>query len=308
MRQDVFSLLVKKLSGELNLVQRIFVNTLLIFSPKIRKEYHNLREIWQRLDYENPHKLNITVPPVVSRWPAYVKLAIVASIAIFIGLYALLNPKTYVIRNTSSHIQTVKLPDSSTVILDTGAILTYKVGKIKGFDRQVRIIGQAFFEITKVNGESFVVRTPNLDVKVLGTKFNVLTDRSFTQVTLVEGKIKLLDFKGLDTSVILTPQHTAVYSATRKKLILKKTNTNIQTFWLNNKIEFQNYNLQDIANILRIYYGKYLVFDDSLTKYKRIGGSAPTDNYMLIVRALAYITHSDYVVKGDTIYLKHKKH
>ncbi len=305
MSQQNVKKIIRDLSGENGFFKHLILKISLIFNRKLAKDYNELKFVWNDIEKFNPRKTSTTYyKPKPVNWVAISKLAIAASVAIFAVLYTLLSPKTVIIKNTTCHPITTILPDQSTVILDTGAVLTYTIHKFKPFSREVTLSGQAFFHVTKQHHQPFVVNCHNLDVKVLGTRFNVLTNNYETEVTLVEGKVQLFDFKTLDTNLILKPREMVKYIV-RKNLIKKqRTNPEIQTFWMQKTIHFNRFQLQDIAQILKNYYGKTLIFDDTLLKYKHIGGSAPTDNYLLIVKALSYITHTKYTIVNDTIYLK----
>ncbi len=309
MNERIFRLLVKKISNELNFLQGLGVNLLLLFSSRVRKEYRLLKHSWHAVEAYNPHKVNYK-PYGYDSSPdalAIFKLAIAASVILFVLLYTFVHPKTYIVQNDSGAPKTVVLPDNSQIILDTNATLVYHVSKIAGFDRKVRFIGRGYFEVAKHNGEKFTIECENAAVQVLGTKFNLISKPAETSVTLVEGKVKVFDFENIDTSVILHPDQKLTYIPDKRQVILTKANTNIETFWLQNKFVFNRFTLSEISQILKLYYGKTVIFDSTFYSKHKISGTAPTDDYRLIVEALAYITHSTYTIKGDTIYFKHQK-
>src|SRR5690606_37791808 len=65
------------------------------------------------------------------------------------------------------------LSDSSIVHINSGTRLKYPVKFLKNKDRMVFLEGEAFFEVSKSKTASFIVNTDNIDIRVLGTKFNV---------------------------------------------------------------------------------------------------------------------------------------
>ena len=124
-------------------------------------------------------------------------------------------------------------------------------------------------------------------------------------VVLVEGEILINDFtSNKDTSVTMLPGEIVEYYTTTGKIVHKTTNTEVHTYWLNDKIVFDNFTINELIDIFKIYYGKTLVFDDTTLKYKQIGGSAPTDDLFLIINALSFITNKDATQQNDTIYFK----
>lgn len=66
------------------------------------------------------------------------------------------------------------LSDSSIVHINSGTRLKYPVKFLKNKDRKVFLEGEAFFEVSKSKTASFIVNADNIDIRVLGTKFNVL--------------------------------------------------------------------------------------------------------------------------------------
>ncbi len=297
--------IIKDISGENNFFAHLALKIRLLFNRHLAREYNELKFVWNDIEKFNPRKINtVYYEPKSLNWVAISKLAIAASVIIFAVLYTLLSPKTVVLKNNTCHPLVTQLPDQSTVTLDTGATLIYTIHKFKPFSRYVILKGQAYFQVVRRNNRPFIVNCHNLDVKVLGTKFNVLTNDFKTEVTLIEGKVQLFGFKTIDTSLILRPKEMVEYNVRKNTIKKQVTNPEIQTFWMQKTIHFNQFQLQDIAQIFKNYYGKTLIFDDTLLKYKHIGGSAPTDNWLLIVKALSYITHTKYIITNDTIYLK----
>ncbi len=305
MRDRELKNIIWLISGQSSILHRLWSGILLIFNARYRKEYKELKALWQDMGKYNPHRLDsFKSSKIRNDWSPYIKIAIAASIVILIGLYILALPKAFYIKNSTCKIAQVTLPDNSVIVLDTGATLIYKKSLLLGFNRKVTFSGQGFFHVAKHNGQPFIVNCNNLYVRVLGTKFNIKTHAQQTTVTLVNGKVEVFGFKTLDTSIYMHPSELVQYSSKTGQVKVKTTNPAIQTFWMQHTIKFNNYSLQEISEIFKTYYGKNLTFDDSILKYKHIGGSAPNDNWLLIIKALSYIIHSQYIIHNDTIILK----
>ena len=102
----------------------------------------------------------------------------------------------------------VQLSDGTIVHLNAGTSLRYPVQFVKNQSRQVYLTGEAFFEVSKDKAHPFTVNTQEVNVEVLGTKFNVnsYTEDVSTDVVLVEGKVSLYkDKKTAENQVYLTP-------------------------------------------------------------------------------------------------------
>ena len=107
----------------------------------------------------------------------------------------------------------LKLSDGTNVHLNSGTSLKYPVRFIKSENRQVFLNGEAYFEVTKDPKHPFVVNSNDMNVKVLGTKFNVTSykEDAKTYTVLVEGSVaasnKIVD----NDEVILKPGNRAYF-------------------------------------------------------------------------------------------------
>ena len=93
----------------------------------------------------------------------------------------------------------LQLSDGTVVHLNSGTTLKYPVKFIAGENRQVFLDGEAFFDVTKDKKHPFVVNADKLNVRVLGTHFNVSSypEDAQTDVVLVEGSVGL--YRGNET-------------------------------------------------------------------------------------------------------------
>ncbi len=97
----------------------------------------------------------------------------------------------------SASTPVVKLADGSIVTLNENTTLIYPE-KFTAKERVVKLQGEAFFDVTKNSTQAFSVETANVDVKVLGTSFNVraITADTNTEVTVSTGKVSLITHAG----------------------------------------------------------------------------------------------------------------
>ncbi|MDX9883618.1 MAG: FecR domain-containing protein [Prolixibacteraceae bacterium] len=84
----------------------------------------------------------------------------------------------------------VVLPDGTVAFLNAGSRLMFP-SEFTGKAREVYLTGEAYFKVAHNPGQPFFVKTGNIEVKALGTSFNVsaYTNNQFTEVVLVEGKV-----------------------------------------------------------------------------------------------------------------------
>src|SRR5215213_7346933 len=108
--------------------------------------------------------------------------------------------------STNAGKASVSLPDGSKVWLNGDSKITYD-GDLKGKTREIFLAGEAFFEIAKDKTRPFIIHTRTINLKVLGTAFNV---RSYendkeTEAALVHGSIEVTLRNNPDKKIILKP-------------------------------------------------------------------------------------------------------
>jgi ferric-dicitrate binding protein FerR (iron transport regulator) len=316
MNEKIFKLLVKKITNEsLTDKEKLQLENELKNKDTL-KEYKKLQKIYNKITW-NKELANLPIEKlrnkILNKQKEKRKIIFMQSMkyaAIFIMFSFILTflfsyKKTIIIANTTKYNKSIILPDNSEIILHSQASVSYKISLLQKFNRQIDFKGTGFFKIKHLNGKKFTVRCNDLQIQVLGTQFNVNQNKTSTAITLIKGKVRLSKFtKKLDTTVIMKPNEIVTYYKKTGKIVHQKVNTNIQTYWIKDKIIFNNYTMKEIAHIFKKYYGKTLLFDDSITLNKHIRGSAPTDNINLIIKALSIITKQKPIIKHDTIIFK----
>lgn len=105
------------------------------------------------------------------------------------------------------------LPDSTLVYLNGGTIIKYDASFQNKAEREVYLNGEAYFEVAKDAEKPFIVHAADLNIKVLGTKFNVSSylDEPNIKVSLLEGRVKVSMASDETDKFYLLPNEQAVY-------------------------------------------------------------------------------------------------
>lgn len=150
----------------------------------------------------------------------------------------------------------VTLSDGTRVFLNSGSSMKFPVKFIPNADRKVFLSGEAFFEVTK-NSDPFIVNAESINVKVLGTQFNVSAyadDKSMNTV-LVEGSVQLLDNNIENaTAVLLQPEHEAIWDKVQKQMVVAKADIPSTLAWMNGQLVFRAVPFKDIIKKLERSY------------------------------------------------------
>ncbi|HEY3406048.1 MAG TPA: FecR domain-containing protein [Ohtaekwangia sp.] len=167
----------------------------------------------------------------------------------------------------------VTLPDQSTVVLNGNSVLRYASHWNESSPREVWIEGEGFFSVTHTkNHQKFVVHgVSQLNVEVLGTKFNIKTRESASEVMLAEGKVKL-ELGGIDSTRALFLKPGDLATVKNKILSTQSVNKQHYTSWVENRLFFDRTPLQDISILLNETYGLSVTFTDPTLATRELSG------------------------------------
>jgi ferric-dicitrate binding protein FerR (iron transport regulator) len=152
------------------------------------------------------------------------------------------------------------LSDGTKVHLNAGTSLKYPVKFLKGKERKVFIEkGEAYFDVAKDAKHPFVVNNDKINVRVLGTQFNVSSypeDANITTV-LVEGSVSLyaseLEYDA-KKATLLEPGFKADWNKSKTSFKVDKADVEIYTAWINGKIILKHMTFNSIIKKLERHY------------------------------------------------------
>ncbi len=191
--------------------------------------------------------------------------------------------------------QQIVLPDSSVVILNANSRLTlspawedWQHTKKTETLREVWLEGEAFFEVYHLAHPApskFIVHTNNLQVEVLGTKFNVNTRRNKTQVVLNTGKVKVTDPQ--KEAMIMQPGDLVAYSVSDKKFHKKIVDPAQLTAWKEGRFAFDSTPIKSIAQMLEDTYGYSVNIEGEILANRKFTANIPSHNVETLLVLIA---------------------
>jgi transmembrane sensor len=220
-------------------------------------------------------------------------LAWAASVAVLLVALGGWGVRTYLGEQTitTAYGQTreLTLPDGSTVLLNGNSTLRYPARWDDGSPREVWLEGEAFFRVTKQEYPGgrvkFITHTPNTDIDVLGTQFNVDTRHGNTAVTLVEGKIQL---RARQSRLLeMRPGQRAQVPAGTAPVAVERVKVELHDAWTRQLFVFENTPLRDIAQRLRDTYGLEVTFADADLADKRFTANLSSQNLETLLAVIA---------------------
>lgn len=152
------------------------------------------------------------------------------------------------------------LPDSSCITLAENSRLTYN-DEYGISNRDIFLFGKAFFEVKRNTGLPFIVETSLLQVQVLGTSFQIITNDIQAEVFVEKGQVRVATLDKKQEKILETGMSVR-YEKTEGKL---KTFTHFDANrlrWKTGIFKFENAFLSDVIKVLNEYYGSHIVLSD----------------------------------------------
>jgi transmembrane sensor len=209
------------------------------------------------------------------------------------------------ITSTVSHTdssQLVVLSDGTRVWLNSNSRITYPARFSTG-NRKVTIEGEAYFDVTHDPEHPFIVHTATVDIKVLGTAFNVQAypNAAQAEAVLVRGKIVMADSLGHQLAAV-APGQIARFEKASKQVTLQPVNADSYTGWRFGQITLSGANLATITRKLSALYAVRFTIDPSVKDTARynfiFSKRKPVEEVM---EMLSFIAPIHYQVKGKEI-------
>ena len=159
----------------------------------------------------------------------------------------------------------VTLSDGTRVMLNANSTLEYPASFDDAEVREVRLKGEAHFEVTKNPHRPFVVKAGEMQTQVLGTVFDVKAYRKDApKVTLMQGKVKV---SNADTEVEMRPGQTATLQA--DKIVVSKASPSASD-WLEGDFDMDQVTLAEAMSDIGAWYNKTVVFQSQANMDKLI--------------------------------------
>lgn len=145
------------------------------------------------------------------------------------------------------------LPDGSHVWLNAQSSLSYS----KSFNRSrnVKLTGEALFDVVKSEGKNFTVETSNIKIEVLGTVF-LVNERAGSDITetVLESGLVNITINNTDKDLNLNPGELFVYNSTDDSSSIELVNASSYTGWTADKLSFTNIPMSELIIQLEKWY------------------------------------------------------
>jgi transmembrane sensor len=218
------------------------------------------------------------------------------------------------------------LPDGTRVWLNAGSRITYNKNYAASL-REVSLTGEAFFDVARNAEKPFVIHTDRIDIKVLGTRFNIRSypaDKT-TETTLLRGSIEVSIKDRPSEKIILKPNEKLIVAnddstlhrpgrmnhgsagtgeslvTIRKPTYDQETGAIIETSWVDNKLIFREEEFGELSSQMERWYGVTIRFGDPGLEQLRFTGSFKGETIEQALNALKLTATFNYTIESNQI-------
>lgn len=199
-----------------------------------------------------------------------------------------------------SKVVTISLSDGTQVWLNSESSLRYPAA-FTGSERRVEITGEAYFEVTHNAAMPFLVTKNDMEIKVLGTHFNINTynDEGTSKVTLLEGSVKV---SKLNSQSFLKPgQQAQIGNGIR---LVKGVNLEEVMSWKNGMFQFgQKADLRLIMKKIARWYDVDVDYEGTAIN-QQFGGEMPMSSNLSQVLEILKTSGVKFTIEGKKVIVK----
>lgn len=208
----------------------------------------------------------------------------------------------------NEQVRQIRLDDNTDVWISEGSKIEYpeKFGKK---ERVVTVEGKVYFEVSADANRPFFVKTEDYTVKVLGTSFeiNAFRFRQLSDVTLVEGKIEILDRHLVSLCALQDGQQFEI-DKLANCFTTREVDAEILTAWHCGELEFDGLTFAEIARSLERHYNVQIMLENGIIKDKKLVGSLSFQKDIHeMMRVIAMVIPIQYDIKTNTTVHIHSK-
>lgn len=200
----------------------------------------------------------------------------------------------------------VTLSDGTIVYLNAGSALKYPIDFAAGKVRKVFLSGEAYFDVFRDTKHPFIVNINKVNVKVLGTEFNISAYPEDTSVNtvLVEGSVKIFE-KGKEDQIsysrVINPNDLAIWNKKQESISVKSVDSKIYTSWLNGKLIFRNTKFKEIRKVLERKYNVKIINKNSTLDEQLFDATFDIETIEQILKSFSSISTINYKIEDNII-------
>lgn len=202
----------------------------------------------------------------------------------------------------------ITLPDGTQVWLNSNSRLTYDEHSFGRQNRELTLSGEAFFDVAQNGDHPFIIHAGKVDIRVLGTAFNVkaYTTDSMVATTLIRGKIAV-SFR--EQTLVLQPEEkltiplTTIAPVIRQHLQKDNSGAIADISWMHNKLVFDNNTFAVLSEKMKDWYGVTIHFESNDVAQLRFTGIIDTEQIDEALQILQLSRPFHYRINGKEVWI-----
>lgn len=314
-----YELLGKYFSGEASPEEAMAVDEWMHAHKDNRELYNQVAAVWDdaatRQRYQLPDKEKV-LQEVRSRMTVEPKLhnisktqywrRIAAGLLVLAGaasLYFLQQQKKtdiiYVSRQTTTGIFRDTLPDRSIAVVNSNSAIKYITG-LTGDTRAIELKGEAWFDVTTDPAKPFIITVGGINIKVLGTSFNVKESADGVNVAVKTGAVML---SRNDSSLVVKAGQQGVYNKAQQQFVLAGAANNNTMGYATRVFNFNNATLKEITGELEKAYGIQVIFENKNLENCTMSSSFDNKPIQYVFEVISVTLNVQCRFENDRVYV-----
>lgn len=302
----IWSIIGKKLEGNVTQDEEKALNEWISSSNANKQVYFQIKELWyhkqdqtnnsqaiaaydkliNRIKFAEVIQSQSRVQRISSQVNQFVKYAAIIFFFLsfsFLSYYYVTEENS---KNESCIISVPKgnkseivLPDGSKIWLNNNSKLIYPK-KFNQSQREVELIGEGYFEVQRNEKVPFIVKTSDVKIKVLGTKFNISAypNDKFIETTLISGKVTVQSNENPEVVNTLNPGESLTFDKISNRTAITPVDTKFYTYWMKGEFVFRDEKFETLAKRIERIYNVEIIFEDQTLKEKTYTGDFKVDD------------------------------
>jgi transmembrane sensor len=282
-RKDAIGWWIRLDSAPLSPKERAEFADWLARDPANRAAFEDICRLWGDLEFVRPL---VAAPAPAARGMTRTKMPcaaalVAAAFALFFfsdDIWLLLRAEA---RTGTAERRTIALADGSKIELGPRSAIATNFGDGK---REVALLaGEAWFDVAPDADRPFSVSVGGGAVTALGTAFNISTDRTRTEITVVEHRVRVASD---GPAVIVGEGEQSAFSPGIPAVAPYPVKLDHVTAWRRGKLIFDDKPLSEVVAVLGHYHSGYILIVDSTIRGRRVSGVFDADQPLAAIQAI----------------------
>lgn len=316
-----YMLLGRYLSGEASPEEAIQLEEWIAADSANKQQFEQLSKVWSTISsaeaciipdketFFNQLRERLPQPhtaKTISLKLTWLKIAasiilIAGAVMLFTVLRKNVHPETAVTvnRQTQQSILNDTLPDGTLAVISNNSLLQYP-NEFNTTARSVTLRGEAWFNVTPNPAQPFIITAGPLQIKVIGTSFNVRTNNEVIEVAVKTGVVRM--FNNID-SISVTAGQKGTYQINTRRFVIKEKFSPNEVAYATKYFNFENATLKEIASQLQKAYGIKIIITNKKLENCTLSSSFDNKPIEYIFEVLAMTLNIQYRIEQKTVYI-----